>query len=206
MSTRIYDAYRLKRNYNLAHLMDALRKIKFEYLRLSREHIAKTYDLILDEAKLSPGDHAGVADFIAKKIRGGTCDLFNIEASAVIYQHKGKVYLQVFSLDSPIDNTLFKDILSPMVVDYHYQNSCDAYFCDDKNYDKWSDKKKARLEKEWNEREAVWDEIFGESCKPSEVGLTFQFFSIYDYQRTAYEAYKIYKNQKTIKDTLDSLT
>jgi len=166
MSTKIYDAYKIKRKVDLwpvlwdirdkaeANVVKKLKELYWEVmLHLNTESeeyqkkLASTkypeWSVRLDMAREK------IREEIQKNVTSRERDTFDISVSISVYPHETGFYLRAFcdqvsclggSLDFLYDH--------PKLRDFHYQNSCDR-----------PDRVSAR---EWRQREKIWDEIIGE--------------------------------------------
>ncbi len=95
---------------------------------------------------------------IQESMNRGLNIMANPEASAVVYPHKGRVYVQFFGTDE------HHITLDDNFIDYHYQNSTDMP--DDVT------------EEEWLEREETWEAILGGEA-PAQRGFAYEFTNTY---------------------------
>lgn len=160
MSTKIWEAYRLKKGVNLWEFIHDVR-IKAEYN--TQRRLVEVYRNIIGQCDNSsaynnevineaygPNDKRMKCDvFIASSYVSRLYSLgraFDFDASITIRQHAGRYYI------IPHDNNyrvlkFLKD--DPRLEDYHYQNQ--------------SDKPKNISNSAWTKRRQVWDKIFGDN-------------------------------------------
>jgi hypothetical protein len=95
-------------------------------------------------------------------------DPLNFEASMVLIEHKGNMYIQFFgfSHNTPFDDYIAGLIKDGVITDWHYQNQTDV---DD-----------AIDDDDWEDRETMWDEVYTGGWdgynSPAEVGFSHDFF------------------------------
>jgi hypothetical protein len=208
MSTKIYDAY--KYNGSLYDLLNQLKEIRKEYqkekidrlsimgiIEIEVEHGKKVF--LKDLHKEILGD-LFFGDYLEKRMKIGYNEPQNISASVIIYPYKnGEIYLHFFGLNQKH----IKKING--LSDYHYQNQSDM-----SNYDwqkeKWEDmseERKKELEKDWDERRDIWDELLGHDI-PSESGFIFNFYPV-GYSMTVFCNEIIKKSKDKYSDKPDEL-
>jgi len=182
MSTKIYDAY--KYNGSLYDLLNQLKDVRKEYqeekiniislfgkLEIEVENGKKVMLKDLHEEVL--GD-LFFGDYLEKRMKIGYNEPQNISASVVLYPYKnGEIYLHFFGLNQKY----IKKIKG--ISDYHYQNQTDMsnYDWDKEKWEDMSEERKNELEKDWDERRDIWDELLGYDI-PSESGFTFDFHPV----------------------------
>lgn len=187
MSTKIYNAYRVKGTiHDLMEVLKAVREIHKQYIEQTYKKFAsvrifdpKDYKGIIDKEETLnslAADYCGdftLEKIIRENIRKGRNEPLNVDASAVVYFDKKKIYVVFFGLSNQL-NTIVRT--NSFLEDYHYQNSCDQ-----SNYDyekeKWNEMPKERqkaLAKDWREREKLWDKMIGDGPF-YENGLLFEF-------------------------------
>lgn len=148
MSTKIYNAYKVV-GLSLSEINEALDNIQDELLnkineisqRISQEEFKKILDLYKNE-----------------------------ETAVVLYTLNNDIYIQFFDgyfVMIDVTDTVKDMFSSNKLIDYHYQNQSDRYF---DFYDNVTDEKLQEYEKDWKERELVWDKILEKSSIPSKAG------------------------------------
>jgi len=193
MSTKIYNAFKF--NGNGEELIVILKEIKKEYIELTKNKLMKLNyspnwilkkdrypsllsDLTWIELKEISCSEFILEDIIRKEEKIGEYHPFNISASAIIYFCENNIYIQLFGL--PRDYQ--KQILNKynQFTDYHYQNQSDQsnYDWDKEDWNTMTEERQEELEKEWEERERIWDKIMPDYSSPSELGLSFDFVPI----------------------------
>ena len=158
MSTKIYNAYIFTKSPEA--LIPFLFKIRKQYT----EYLIQDFSCIKPQGSLR-WDTEG---FLLKEIREATIkgaeEPFNIDASAVVYFFKGKIYIQFFGLP----HTLMSEVHKKRAIrDFHYQDQSD---------------KSARVSDDrWEERGEIWEKIFEVvSPIPSQAGLHYEFYDVYE--------------------------
>lgn len=188
MSTKIYYAY--KYDGTIQELMKNLFKIRMRYWEECREGLKEWGSFIAKKLlefehitrHLDPYDKKSLenldTDFDGKykdkpiyelsyiyldrilqaHIRSGLNNPLNFQAAIVVYPFKDSIYVQFFGVRE------IKKYINKKFSDFHYQNQ--------------TDKPDKVTDKEWNQREKVWDEIFKVNSKPSTAGLTFPLIEL----------------------------
>lgn len=188
MSTKIYYAYRY--DGTIQDLMKHLFKVRMKYWKECQENLKKwgsfTAKKFLEYESIArhlhpyhrvsfieiETDHDGKykdkmiyeltyskIDYILQAyLRSGLNEPLNFQASVVVYPYKDSIYVQFFGIRD------VKNYINKKFSDFHYQNQTDRP-------DKVTDK-------EWNQREKVWDDIFKVNSKPSTAGLTFPLIEL----------------------------
>ena len=193
MSTKIYNAFKFEGTGE--ELISILKEIKKEYISLTKAMLMNCNysswilkksrypflpsDLTWEQLKETDFSEYLLEDIIRKEEKIGEHHPFNISASAVVYFCENNLYVQLFGL--PRDYQ--KEVLNKytQLKDYHYQNNTDQsnYDWDKEDWNTMTIERQEELEKEWRERERIWDKImpnWGDS--PSESGLSFDFVPI----------------------------
>lgn len=193
MSTKIYNAYRYKKSVPelIAYLQD-YRKKWLDW-RIGRLY-ANLCSLNKDHAVFSDGkiDLSKLLEIIKEQTNKPFVDMFDIFAlsgSIVVYFHKKSVYIQTFIFDRDLYSKAPPFVTKDM-VDFHYQDQADPSYVFNKKY---SDKKKEKLEKDWQNRKLVWDDIFKNESTPATAGLTYELTDMFD-------AYKVVDRIREIID------
>jgi len=93
-------------------------------------------------------------------------DPLNFEASIVLFENRGNIYVQFFGFERYADEYFASLVKDGILADWHYQNQTDD---DDIPED------------EEEERESMWDEIYPGGWEgddtPAQAGLSHDFFS-----------------------------
>jgi hypothetical protein len=185
MSTKIYNAYRVKGTvHDLMEVLKAVRELHKQYIEQVYKKCGKyfnpeDYKGIIDKnetleslAENDFGDYI-LEKIIREEIRRGLNTPLNVDASAIVYFYKRKIYVIFFGLSNQL-NAIVRT--NSFLEDYHYQNSCDQ-----SNYDwekeKWNEmsiERQKELAKDWREREKAWDKMIGDGPF-YENGLLFEF-------------------------------
>jgi hypothetical protein len=185
MSTKIYDAFRLKENIEL---WSFLRKVKEQadkevknrlsiFLEKLMEGINpdcepyKELDDLSDTYKRLNVAHGLILKGYKEASVDPVASIFNFDVSLTVREHKGRYYLITYNdFRSGIAGSLdFVEKLDEL-EDFHYQNS--------------TDRPKGVTKKDWKHREQVWDEIYGNGedwffCLVLEI-LSYSGFYRYD--------------------------
>jgi len=185
MSTKIYNAYRVKGSIN--QLMDLLKKLKemhvsqsiATYKMFGRNFLEKDFKGILEKDEtLESLSENFMGEFILEDIIRKICsrsmnEPLNIDASAVVYFEKGNIYVVFFGL-SRNEMGLIRG--SDFLEDYHYQNQVDQsnYDWEQEKWNEMSPERQKELTDDWNERRDVWDRLVGDGPF-YENGLLFDF-------------------------------
>ena len=185
MSTKIYNAYRVKGTIqDLMEVLKAVREIHKQYIEQTYKKFSGTFNpkdykgIIDKEETLGSLAATPFGDYILEKIireeiQNGVNTPLNVDASAVVYFYKKKIYVVFFGLSNQL-NTIVRT--NSFLEDYHYQNSCDQSNYDDEK-EKWDEMPKERqrvLAKDWKERQKAWDIMIGDGPF-YENGLLFDF-------------------------------
>lgn len=165
MSTKIYNAYKIN-NMTMTEIMVELYKLKELRLKSIMEFVKK----VNKERILEKYDFNSFYSMLRDVNEKNKNSSFNWNSSAVVYFYQDNIYIIFFGCDF-FD---WKDTFGENLVDYHYQDQSDAWYCFSMDED--TDEYK-QAEIEWNERENVWNHIIGERYKFSESGLSYDIFS-----------------------------
>ena len=182
MSTKIYNAFEYKGT--IQELMNDLKEMREGYRKqvvtmlvnspatceilkctakklycdfLRRYNYSDDFDLENDPVKDIEVRHLNYSEmlyFLELMCKSQINDPLNIEASSVIYINNNKIYVQFFGYK--LNTRKYKKF-----SDYHYQNQVD--------------KPKGITNKQWDEREKVWDDIFKDRNLPSAAGMCYDF-------------------------------
>lgn len=178
MSTKIYDAY--KYNGNLHSLLNQLKETRKEYqeeminvlsffdkLEIEVENGKKVMVKDLQDEMLG---ELFFGDYLEKRMKIGYREPQNISASVVLYPYKDDIYLHFFGLKRK-----YVDKIDGL-TDFHYQNQSDMsnYNWEEEKWENMSEKRQNELEKDWDKRSEIWDEVLGYNT-PSESGFCFEF-------------------------------
>jgi len=190
VSTKIYNAYRF--DGSLESLFQVLKNLRQKYRKevvkriinakdtLALDHIDKIAASEFYPLSIRCGEHqlyrAKISDLSAPMLEkllkfaivGRRNSLLNISASAVIYPHQNKLYVQFFGVNPPKKDKRFKD--------FHYQDQ--------------EDKPDSISTQEWNRREKVWDSILDDDAIPAVSGLTYEFHNqLFEIAYSAYDKF-----------------
>ena len=195
MSTKIYDAYKYKRDATtlmqylldyrkkwIAHQIDRLTEIVENAFR----HDPENEELFVNK-ELNPHKLMDAIEKDSEKKMKSWGEIFDVAASVSVYFHKKKIYVQTFLNDNNAPKFVNKDM-----VDYHYQNQSDpwyAYEIDAGRMDKSEESKWAR---DYKQRKKVWDDIYTDGVwSPAQAGMSYSFAEGFsDYYKISTEVYK----------------
>lgn len=155
MSTKIYDAFKVKTS--LSEVQRYLFILRTEYFDYCKFQLNRMYS-----NKERP-DFYKLKEQIEKAIDSGLWDPFNIEASVVMYVDGNNFFVQFIGIPSDLLTKWSKrPTFKKHFTDYHYQNQ--------------SDREPGITDKDWDEREEVWDRVFADRrYTPAMAGWTMQF-------------------------------
>lgn len=177
MSTKIYNAYRLKEGYTAEELFEKIKEARKLWLDICYDYVCSNvnHDVNLSE----------LTDSLRQELESGRNSPFNLKASCVVYFHEGRIYIQFFGFDYPVPKELQKaygltNLFDPMLEDFHYQNQADTCFDFDYSDGKIAEVDYLKLRANWEERERVWKAITADSAIPSRAGLCYDFYDSYD--------------------------
>lgn len=168
MSTKIFDAFRYEDS--IEELMKLLPTIKEKHIEASVDTLwkFKNFPITHEEAKwvkegetVALGDLDSLSQFLQEEARRGLNNHLNYEASAVVYFHKSKIYVQFFGLDREVMSYINSlDVLT----EFWWENQTGILpdNCSQEDYDK---------------RGEVWEEIWADSGIASEIGLIYEFWN-----------------------------
>lgn len=172
MSTKIYNAFKLKSTISLENLSDFLKEEKSEIDRMLcqifAKRISEKHYYEMDKAEFSGSSECPpLADCfveIEEDIRNGLLRNLLAENSCQIIPHKGNVYIISFQGSSEIRSAFHRRLKKLGFDEYEYWDNTDRP-------DDVSDL-------EWLERKKLWDEIFESSSIPLEHGLSKVFSTV----------------------------
>jgi len=170
MSTKIYNAYKFDDEVTIEDVIKLLREARKRYLESVTQIMYDSYDRFCNYYGLN--DVFEMSNKLQELYNSSEIDLFNFSSSCVIYFNKGNIYIQFFGLDRSFSSSIIEDCFGKITKDYHYQNQSDPWYEYD---DDLTEEEKEVHEKEYKERELVWDEILDYDC-PAECGLFYEFF------------------------------
>lgn len=181
MSTKIYNAYEWTGTPDelLAYFLD----LRLKYLQSVVQYFASLplldryyKEAMADEKHGKIKAEMSFEKDLQKEMLKGLKDPMDVGATASVYFHLGRVYVQFFGLDEiprwagyaskSTDGIDIVKIEDRRLKDFHYQNQTDH----DEEIN----------ESEWEEREKVWDEIFAVASTPKEVSFSYSFFDVED--------------------------
>lgn len=179
MSTKIYNAYWYKGT--LDEFVNDANKIEEDYENVVEKFvqlIIPTYIKKYPEYAKADGnpDKGKLYSLISKQLdkqHPTYDDIFCFNASIVLYPIEGKLLLQIFGLDvAPFGRQLIIPTLNSLIesekmVDYHYQNQSDPWY----DYEELKGEERKAAEKDYEERERLWDIIFSKHWSASKAGF-----------------------------------
>ena len=172
MSTKIYNAYKLVAG-DSDHLYKDLNIIRKEYKELVKEFLKKQMPFFKEKGfvKVDSSGNYDISNLESLlREQENKHSMYNFNSSIIIYTYKRKFYIQFFRSEhiDPENTPHFKDLKSRgCYIDYHYQNQTDPWFYDE---DRYTEEDYPELEKEYEEREKIWDELLRDSSVPSKAG------------------------------------
>lgn len=193
MSTKIYNAYKF--NGSIEDLMSVLKDYRKKWMEI---HLDYYYDRtkLLDKDQFAEFSK-NFEDSIKKEHKTWLDDA--IDGSCVVIPHKSLLYV-IFYATASVDIEGKKAVdpdKDERFQDYHYQNQSDAWYeyDDEGGGEKLNKEERKAAEKDWEEREVVWEEIFNESWTPSEVGFVYEFAGTKDVWKFLLELRKMRRNK-----------
>ncbi len=186
MSIKIYNAYKI--DMTMPEIMGKLKILH----QTNFDKVVERLVLIGEERIKKYCDDKGIGLHELLKQESGklTQSAFNFGYDVVLYFHKTDIYIQFFENELRVD---YKEIFDGKLEDFHYQNQSDPWYCFENNMS--SDEIK-EAEENYVIREKVWSEIFNESYKPSDAGLTYNIYSGDDAWMVGYKFYEKIKSQE----------
>jgi hypothetical protein len=163
VSTKIYNAFRVKKSVDLWPFLWRLRDTARENIKVALK--AHYHDLVNRISPEAPDyrkaraesdrpDHSIrlslARDLVRNRFRENVTqserDTYSLEVSVAVYPHKGRYYLRTFCESASV----LRDVLDfveqlPELEEYHYQNQ--------------TDRPEEVSAREWSERKRVWEEI-----------------------------------------------
>jgi len=182
MSTKIYDAYKVKGCNTLGDIQNLLLEVREKVVNHYKEY-AKSPEIIEVHKQQYSGNEKEREAF--KKVFGSGF-VTDVNENAVVYTYKNEIYVQFFI------GRLLRDVHEYIekhekFEDFHYQNQ--------------SDQPDDVSDEEWEKRREIWDGIFPHMDTPLNAGFSFQFMTFYDFDLmltiNALEANRKKQNDKT---------
>lgn len=162
MSWKIFGAYKYSADIN--KLVEDLNEIRQWHREFVLEDCARAYDGLTEKGKAELSWQVVHNDLLSAHeehhipIR---CSITNMmldtRGSAVVYVRPEGLYVQFYT-SSEVEEKIDKH---PRFSDWHWQNSCD--------------KPDEVSNKEWQEREDFWRDLFEKESSPSSIGLIREF-------------------------------
>lgn len=212
MSTKVYNGIKFKsKDYRivleqLKGLRDPAKEIALNDLKKSQ---IKVFIRVNDLVDTDPYDVLKGMELSSNKNMKDVMDIA-INFTISIFPHKnGNIYGYFFDdIREKYKNILLVD---DICEDYHYQNQSDMSNYDwDINWDDIPEEKQFELEKDWKEREEIWEDLMGDGTF-AENGFMYDIVDggrdLWSY-RIVGEIKKIQdklKHQKERKDKLENL-
>jgi hypothetical protein len=161
MSTKIYDVYKFKNTDGteptIQDVFNFLQPIKKEVVKVYENEALIPHVIELHKAYVS---HMNATPSEFEIIYDGE-RYTNAKENCVIYAHKSGLYIHFF-LGYKFRELKERLFLNKNLEDFHYQNS--------------TDRPENISEKEWSDRESLWDEILGHEA-PSDKGFLYNFMT-----------------------------
>ena len=195
MSTKIYNAY--KYEGDIQSLIAIFVKEKNEVHKRFISNIPESFLFRLwNKTPINKKNKNNLINYdalkeIEKHFRQVTFDCassFSEDVSIMVYFPKKEFFEKetyLFQVFGGIGMQYLDLTKYPEIKDFHYQNQ--------------SDQPEEISEDEWDFREEVWDDIFNENFKPTEVGLLFEMIGIIHSTSLAWsllDSFKEYCNAK----------
>lgn len=217
MSTKIYDAYKLKNGIkkDLLGLISIVQEIKADTERTAEEEVAEIlarkvqfvkdlhtyYGKNVSDIISSMSEDEDEKEYLDTTIRNLKEDRINI-AFMDTYNHYEKAitsepFLKWHSYASITLIPCGKRVFAMLFGNTSYVTGMDKYFVD-YHYQNQTDRPNEISAAEWRRREKDWDIALGEDFIPANHGLTFQLFDISD---THFE-FQLLRNRDLLKKSL----
>jgi hypothetical protein len=150
MSTKIYNAYRLRRGRNLWKVLEGIQDVA---MHRCRARLAKLYDRMLQSPSEFDGFRLGALPYMdasrwvhsayGAQVMKSLRDLFDLDVSVAVHNVDERYLFRAFP-----GSGLFHDSLDflethPALEDYHYQNQ--------------ADQPSSVSNRAWNERRVTWE-------------------------------------------------
>ena len=180
MSTKIYDAYKVK-DMTLFDLLKYFQKMKNEILQYYANNMIVDFDKLQLDKGSETIDFVDVSKILEISDNMNTDNPYDtrkiyVVSSVVIYPHRnGDLYVHFFNVKN---NIMKKYIINNQrFEDFHYQNSSDMsnFNMKKENINTMTSERREELERDWNYRREVWDELLLGLAIPSENGFIFEF-------------------------------
>lgn len=180
MSTKIYDAYKVK-DMTLFDLLKYFQKMKNEILQYYANNMIVDFDKLQLDKGSETIDFVDVSKILEISDNMNTDNPYDtrkiyVVSSVVIYPHRnGDLYVHFFNVKN---NIMKKYIINNQhFEDFHYQNSSDMsnFNMKKENINTMTSERREELERDWNYRREVWDELLSGLAIPSENGFIFEF-------------------------------
>lgn len=174
MSTKIYNAYRLKRGYRLWDVVEDVKRQATESVQTRLRGVLEELmagvktdsEAYQKKLKLYEHDYVARLDLASEFLQEGYREQlgsfarspFHLDVSIAVKEYRGRYYFQAFNdwgsfLAGSLD---FLD-QDPRFEDFHYQNS--------------TDKPDAVSEREWAHRRKVWNAIMAKGWNSRQLNL-----------------------------------
>jgi len=163
MSTKIYNAYLW--DGAVEELMLFLKELRIKYAEEATLHLVQFSGYLKEkeEEHKKEGKYFSLSSYLGSCINSGLNEPDNLDASAAVYFHRGKIAVQFFGLD-----LFYRDGKRPMMEILSNNPKLSEY-------DYWNnvDQPDEVTEEKWDERKDFWDFL----RVPCEDGLIYEFSS-----------------------------
>jgi len=162
MSTKIYNGIKFKSNdFNvvLKQLKDLRKPAKDIALKELKESKIRVFIGLNDLINSDPYEILKEMEISSNKTYRNHSDML-INFHVIIFPHKnGNIYGYYFN-----DIDEYSKLIKNISDDYHYQNSTDMsnYDWDKEDWNTMSKERQDELEKDWEERCEIWEELMGD--------------------------------------------
>lgn len=195
MSTKIYDAYKYKRDVStlMQYLIDYRKKWNDYHISRLSTIVEDAFahdpnnELLFFEGKLA---HSKLVDKIqeeSKKELKSWGDIFDVSGSVAVFFYKKKIYIQTFFNDRNAPKFVNDDM-----VDYHYQNQSDPWYDYAIDSGKIPESERSKWKKEYKQRKKVWDGIYSKGIStPAQAAMGYNYGSDFsDFYHISIEVFK----------------
>lgn len=163
MSTKIYNAYLW--DGTVEELMSFLKELRKKYAEEATLHLVQFSGWLKhkEEEYKSEGKYFSLSIYLRSCINAGLNEPDNLDSSAAVYFHRGKIALQFFGFE-----LFYRDGKRPMMELLRSEPKLIEY-------DFWNnvDQPEELTEEQWDDRKDFWDFL----QVPCEDGLIYEFSS-----------------------------
>lgn len=164
MSTKIYNGIKFN-STNLLEIISELKKLVPGAQEIARQEItSRLLQFVIRKGNMLESKSYDIEQELKRELMEAKYQgngPFKLQFSLFLYPHSnGKFYGAHFASNKEFKKLLFD---SNICVDYHYQNQTDMsnYDWDKENWGTMSEERKAELEKDWYERDKIWEDLLG---------------------------------------------